>query len=67
MINRVMSRLAAQRAPRCCRREAVSALLEASAIAREVFGLALPANQHLACEQAGLNRECLGKACPYWE
>jgi MoaA/NifB/PqqE/SkfB family radical SAM enzyme/2-polyprenyl-3-methyl-5-hydroxy-6-metoxy-1,4-benzoquinol methylase len=64
---RVMGRLAASRAPRCCRREALTALLEASAIARENFGRELPANYHEACGQTGLNRECLGKACPYWD
>lgn len=64
---RVLQRTARCRAARCCRREALTALLEAAAIARESFALTLPANQHRACDQAGLNRECLGETCPYRE
>lgn len=63
---RVMQRLAATRGARCCRRESLTALHEAAAIAKEYLGLSLPSRDQQRCAQSELNRECIRKSCLFW-
>jgi len=63
---RVMQRLAATRGARCCRRESLTALQEAAAIAEEHLGVALPTCDQRACDQSETNRECIKKGCLFW-
>jgi len=64
---RVMRRLSETKAARCCRRESLTALREAAAIAEENLGLTMPARDYRACAQSEANRECIRKGCPFWE
>jgi len=51
---------------RCCQRESWIVLRETAARSRELFGVHLPAEFPLACDQYHHNHECLRAACPLW-
>ena len=51
--------------PRCCKRNTYLALLEAVDFLKENLGVTLKINKKLECEFHDLNRECLGKNCPF--
>ena len=51
--------------PRCCKRNTYLALLEAVDFLKENLGVTLKINKKLECEFHDLNRECLGKSCPF--
>ncbi len=52
---------------RCCQRETWLALNRASTLSKEYFGVFLPAECTLRCNQYSTNRECIRKQCPLWE
>jgi MoaA/NifB/PqqE/SkfB family radical SAM enzyme/ubiquinone/menaquinone biosynthesis C-methylase UbiE len=62
---RVLSKLAETKGARCCRREALGALQQAAVIAEEMWGVSMPIRDERACDQSGLNRECLKRACRF--
>jgi MoaA/NifB/PqqE/SkfB family radical SAM enzyme/ubiquinone/menaquinone biosynthesis C-methylase UbiE len=64
---RVLARLAETKGARCCRREALGALREATIIADEILGITLPIKDERPCDQSDLNQECIRKACGFWE
>ncbi|NTV12870.1 MAG: methyltransferase domain-containing protein [Desulfobulbaceae bacterium] len=63
---RVIERLAKTRGARCCRRESLTALREAAAIAEEHLGVTIPAKDKRGCDQSARNRECLKRGCSFW-
>jgi hypothetical protein len=62
----VMRRIAAFRAARCCRRESLVALREAAALSARYLPVTLQADAPAECGQRAQNRECSGKACPFF-
>ena len=64
---RILAKIAEITAGRCCQRETVIALKQVAAMSKEVFGLSLLADDVLQCDQYPLNRECVRKACPFWQ
>lgn len=51
--------------PRCCKRNSFTALLEASKLLEEAFGISLNPRMPL-CTYFPQNRQCLAKQCPYY-
>lgn len=60
---RVLMKIAATEAGRCCQRESHIALREAAIIADEVLGVKINADAELECGQFRRNRECIGDRC----
>ncbi len=52
--------------PRCCKRDVFLALREAAAFLNTELGIALSAEEPVACEFSALNRECLKESCPFF-
>ncbi len=52
--------------PRCCKRDSFLAIQRAAAFLNDELEAALPAEESPRCEFNKLNRECIGKACPYF-
>ncbi|MGI6535159.1 MAG: DUF5714 domain-containing protein [Eggerthellaceae bacterium] len=50
--------------PRCCKRNAYVALQQATAYARERYGVAMESGA-IACRDSQRNKQCLGAACPF--
>ena len=51
--------------PRCCKRTSRLAIREAAAFTAELFGVEMPLSS-VSCRYPGENRECIGRACPYF-
>ncbi|MFO7750967.1 MAG: DUF5714 domain-containing protein, partial [Desulfobacteraceae bacterium] len=63
----VIQTLAEVEAARCCQRESWTALTVASKMSKTLLPIAMPVAVDLVCTQAGRNRECPKKACPYFQ
>ncbi|RWX48201.1 Radical SAM superfamily enzyme, MoaA/NifB/PqqE/SkfB family [Candidatus Electrothrix aarhusensis] len=63
----ILAEIAKMNAGRCCQRDSWLALSHASRLSEEFFGIALPAEAVLHCNQYEKNRECIRKRCPLWE
>lgn len=64
---RILAKIAAVKASRCCQRESYIALRQVAAMSRELLGSRLPADDSLCCRQYDDNHECLRKQCLLWE
>ncbi len=63
---RVLAKIAATAAGRCCQRETVTALREAARLSGEMLPVSLLAEEAVSCAQFDSNRECIRKQCPLW-
>lgn len=61
---RALANLAAIGGPRCCKRDAFTALKTAIPYVKERFGIDLP-EEKTVCGFYLRNQQCLGKRCPY--
>lgn len=52
--------------PRCCKRSTFTSIKIAAEHAEEYFGVKMDLPETIHCKYAKLNRECLGKRCPYF-
>jgi SAM-dependent methyltransferase len=64
---KIIERLGEIAAARCCQRESWTALIIASQMSQTILPIAMPVDTDLACTQAGQNRECPGRRCPYFK
>ena len=62
--NKVLERIAAMRAARCCQRDVYLALKAVAELSTEHLGLTLRADAPYPCQQSDRNKECPGDACP---
>jgi MoaA/NifB/PqqE/SkfB family radical SAM enzyme/SAM-dependent methyltransferase len=53
-------------AARCCQREIWSVLKKIAALSRQILPIPLKAEGDTRCRQMHLNKECPGKACPWF-
>jgi len=67
VIQAVVQEQARFAAARCCQRDSWLALKKAVALSKTYLPITLPAAFSLRCQQAHLNRECLGRECPLWQ
>jgi hypothetical protein len=51
--------------PRCCKRNSFLAIQEAVDFTSKEFGVKIPLPRAVKCSYSHLNRECLGKQCPF--
>ena len=65
LVARCLNALAAVGGPRCCKRTSRIAIHEAVRFTAERFGVVMP-EQEAKCSYMKFNRECIGKACPYF-
>jgi hypothetical protein len=63
---KVLGKIAAYNAPRCCQRDAWLALQTASKLLKEKLDKKLPVNHPITCGQFLENKECIGALCPLW-
>jgi hypothetical protein len=65
IVARILQRLSDLKAPRCCRRESVIALQVGAECSAQLLPRPVATDGRPLCTQASLNRECIGKACPF--
>lgn len=63
----IIEKLNRVKAARCCQRETWTALVEAARLSRKFLPVPLQVDADLACTQMAMNKECPGKACPYFK
>lgn len=51
--------------PRCCKRDSFLAIVQAVKMVQEVYGVAMELPAHIRCHYSALNKECIGRACPF--
>lgn len=61
----ILQRIAALRAPRCCRRESLIALQIGCELSAQLLPHGLSADDPPECDQVWANDECLGADCPF--
>lgn len=66
IVSTVLSRIAQNKAPRCCQRECWIALKTVSEISMEYVSIHLTANESFTCTQSQWNKECIRIACPLY-
>jgi len=70
LVNRMsaacLNRVAEVEGPRCCKRVTYLALMEAVEFCKREIGLELEAPKDVVCTRFRQNRECRGKACPFF-
>ena len=62
----ILTEISRVRGGRCCQRETWVALIHASQLSEDFFGISLPAKATLRCHQYETNRECVQNNCPLW-
>ena len=67
LVSIITAETASVKAPRCCQREVWTTLKKVSELSPEYIGIKLPANGNIKCSQMTENKECIKKACPYYE
>lgn len=67
LIQAVIQTQAQYAAGRCCQRDSWLALKKAAELSQTYLPLTLRADFLFRCQQAHLNRECLGQTCPLWQ
>ena len=65
LTSRILSREAQLGGPRCCKRNAFTALLEATDFVRDRYGVPI-ATEKPACGYFELNGSCTRERCPYY-
>ena len=66
-VARVLEAVAAyDEAPRCCQRDAWTAIREATVLLPALTGLTLRSSHDLVCRQWRANAECIRESCPLW-
>jgi len=63
---KVLGKIAAYDAPRCCQRDCWLALQQASILLKEMFGKDMQVGQPIPCDQFSQNKECIRERCPLW-
>jgi hypothetical protein len=53
--------------PRCCKRAARNAVAAATLFLKNRMNIELASGERVTCRYAPRNRECIGKACPYFD
>jgi SAM-dependent methyltransferase len=66
IVARILQRLSDLRAPRCCRRESLIALQVGAELSAQLLPHPLATEGDPTCTQNSLNRECIGKGCPFF-
>ncbi|MBE6996222.1 MAG: SAM-dependent methyltransferase [Ruminococcaceae bacterium] len=51
--------------PRCCKRDAFTAVCTAAAFVKEHFGISMEVPGEICCGFSHLNAQCIGARCPY--
>ena len=64
--SRVLARLAALRAPRCCHRDSMLALQAAAEFSSEYLDVTLRYGDPAPCDQVEKNKECIEERCPLY-
>jgi len=64
MTSRALDKIGEVGGPRCCKRDSYLAILAAIAYVKEQFGLELEQSD-IICDRAGINKQCIGKRCPF--
>lgn len=64
--SRVLVRIAALRAPRCCHRDSLVSLQAAAELSAEYIGMSLCYGEPAPCDQVERNKECIRERCPYF-
>ncbi len=67
MTSRVLAHEAKIGGPRCCKRNAQIAVLEAVDFIREKFSVKLEKPEKIVCRWFGQNNQCIGQRCPFRE
>lgn len=62
---RCLERMTEVGGPRCCKRTSRLAIQEAVSFTAELFGIQMP-EEEICCTYWNKNRECIGRACPYY-
>ncbi len=65
LTGRCLQAIGALGGPRCCKRNAFTAVRETVAFVREEQGVAMELPEMIVCTHSAENKECLRKACPY--
>ena len=65
LTSRCLKRLAEVGGPRCCKRTSRLCIQQAAAFTGERFGLEMPLSE-IRCTYMKDNRECIGRACPFF-
>lgn len=63
--SRALAIIAEHGGPRCCKRTSLLAILEAARFAEEHLGVRFEAAAEPVCEFSPMNKECIGKGCPF--
>jgi hypothetical protein len=63
---KVLGKIAAYNAPRCCQRDSWLALQQASTLLKEILGKDLKVSGPIPCDQFDQNKECIRERCPLW-
>ena len=62
--SRVLARVAALRAPRCCHRDSMVSIQAAAELSPEYLEVTLRYGDPAPCDQVGKNKECIRERCP---
>lgn len=66
MTSRSMGLIAAQKGPRCCKRDSFTAILEAAGVTSRVFGLEMELPRRFECGFYNANSNCVGGDCRFF-
>lgn len=64
MTSRALGRIGAVGGPRCCKRDAYLAIMEAAAFTKEHFGVRMETHP-VVCSRSSRNNQCLKNRCPF--
>lgn len=67
LVAEITKKTASIKAARCCQREVWTTLEKVSELSEKYLGIKLPANGDIKCRQMDANKECIKKACPYYD
>lgn len=67
LTSNILGRLADFGGPRCCKRGAYTAIVEAARFTEETIGISMALPAGIRCGFLGGNKECIRACCPYWE
>lgn len=67
MTARSLAAIAELGGPRCCKRNAYTAIKEAVKLVKEEFGIEMKLPETIRCNHSEENQQCLKKHCPYFQ
>lgn len=67
MTARALAAIAELGGPRCCKRNAYTAIIEATKLVREEFGIEMELPEIIQCRHSEENQQCLKQHCPYFQ